>query len=1755
MRLTRKNYTAQKATISYNKKRRVGQSVALLIALVLIIGVAIVLADTYSELNSPPLYSYGYSYSYDYDNSYNYDYPREYYHGYNPQYALYYGGQYDYTSDIANEAPIYDWEDHYPSEYYSYDYIHEYENTPPLYGYDTFIDIYIVIGLPGAEFTAIADAIVNGDENAQYTTLHHKSIPACIYEANEITVPMQHGYRLVYWLSADLDYYGMLNYDYPVMIRNTYPDTDYYNYHTAYVLLTQTGGTRVYAVFMPEANESVEFGIVPFGPAPPFWVEFDANEGTLGVGQSPRITIINQPLESPPFGRIGVNFPTPPTRLGRQFVGWSIPPVGDGAAFTGSCNVYNDDLTVYARWGFEVVFNGNGMTLPAAQTSFLIPDRATGLPPHSANSSYQFAWIMRSPGSGLPPVAVPPWPEDPVRPGWIFTGWYTVAAQIGGDNFHADSPINSTLHLFARWVPTNNYTLTFVPNPPDFPTGALAPSATATRQARYGLGMLASTQTPIYLNPGYLGAGGGGTAFMRTPAVVDPSGLNFVGWWTAPGGPNGTGQFAGWGRSATSMSGAGSGYSWPAGHTSPLGSTMAILHNTPIIDTNVLFPTNNVYAYYVRRVRFNLNGAQGTFVSGVSADASGYRPESGSLGPLVMHLGAVVDFPATAPPNATVASHGRWMGINTSIPGLGPYGALSEGLLPVVPERPGFTFQGWWSTSASSGGQQFFDTTPLNGFAWGNSARRQVYARWTQNDDITLTFNANGGQWYPDQVAPARAPEFPTSIQTRTIVRDGVGTAISQWTPAVTLAVPRRPGHVFIGWYEWCDDLSAAIRFDGAAPTDRDRTFYAQWSNDVVTLTFRMDYAPSGSSVIHHVMRGLSWHDRLHMFTDTNLTPQSQVNLRPLALYNPHLIENSPGGNAPQQLVNPLGQVSTPLHRPSRPYGETTMFPRHIAQSALAISRGSLWNTGRDINGRGTGLWWDPSVPLIADEYEFFDIWQTEITFDRNHRSVVPTAYDGPNSRMTIQVPVGYSLGNRHQHPLFEYGGPGMVPTAIGPTPPPASGTTAPYFANRSDRRAWVDAPDSYTWRPRNPVSAAAVQDTHRLVNSDVIGEWAMLGWNTNPNWYQGSATGEWFDINRVLSWDNGRRYYAIWGQVVAFNIGHALAAGGVIAPEHRTRAVAFPGSWGAIEGPSQPYPIMPYPVWPGPVGFVPEFAGWNTHRDGLGTAFDRNSTITGPTHLYALWRANVYFDVNTLDPTTVGGGLVSDIIVGQTVGYVEASIPVTRTNWVFREWNYEDDASGAAFHPHTSQVDNITTVYAIWDGVVTFDPNGGTMGTPSQIGGLHHAIPEGQTIATSRQGNFVAGIATASTAWPTAGVNAWFGGMPANPTRADHSFLGWWFQDASDNWVEFTAATVMNMGNITVIARWRGPLTFSFYKTDGLATTPTGWPDLPRLPGAQFFLDQYDSTNNIYVQVAGPFTSGTDGRVNLVIPYPNWHTNGEFRLREIPPFGFMTPVYWRFTVVNTPGPAGDVITFTIEHYAPLPSGDNSPLFERGYEYVFCLEYDDYVPVFYGLFLSNRRIVVPLNVHKTGSGLISMNPPPTTLAQLNNTLLEGAVFALYRYTGPGTPASGLVPATGWVRYGNVQTSTNNPLAPMVFGVGLFHRYYQLVEISPPPGHMAPFGQWRLTLTFDTAANALTGIAVDIQGDTGTPSLERLTGEQGFVFAVGNRIEFELPLAGGSGRGLYILTGSLMLMLAVAAIVGKILFKGKLKPGLVLRIHG
>jgi len=166
-------------------------------------------------------------------------------------------------------------------------------------------------------------------------------------------------------------------------------------------------------------------------------------------------------------------------------------------------------------------------------------------------------------------------------------------------------------------------------------------------------------------------------------------------------------------------------------------------------------------------------------------------------------------------------------------------------------------------------------------------------------------------------------------------------------------------------------------------------------------------------------------------------------------------------------------------------------------------------------------------------------------------------------------------------------------------------------------------------------------------------------------------------------------------------------------------------------------------------------------------------------------------------------------------------------------------------------------------------------------------------------------------------------------------------------------------------------------------------------------------------------------------------------------------------------------------------------------------------------------------------------------------LLEGAHFKLFRApiasvnAGTGlviTDASGApnapwqeVPAASLVR----MISTGNANQPITFYMtpGFV---YQLVEYLAPVGFMHPGGQWRLqqavvgVVTVETIAGVIpTPGFVNIPCTC--PNSDTEDCQRPVSWLVGNMPEFELPLAGGTGSGVFTALGVSILAVAVVAL--------------------
>jgi uncharacterized repeat protein (TIGR02543 family) len=187
---------------------------------------------------------------------------------------------------------------------------------------------------------------------------------------------------------------------------------------------------------------------------------------------------------------------------------------------------------------------------------------------------------------------------------------------------------------------------------------------------------------------------------------------------------------------------------------------------------------------------------------------------------------------------------------------------------------------------------------------------------------------------------------------------------------------------------------------------------------------------------------------------------------------------------------------------------------------------------------------------------------------------------------------------------------------------------------------------------------------------------------------------------------------------------------------------------------------LVSAPIDPTRYGYV--FDGWFTEASG-GTEWDFSTdTVTGATTLHAQWTLADF----TVTFDSAGGSLVGD----QTVPFGDfASEPADPTlgGFAFNGW-YTAASGGTLFDFATMAIEADTTLYAQWapiDYTVTFDSQGGT------------AVAD----ATVANGEYVP--------------------APTAPTRAGHTFDGWFTEGSGGTDWDFLADTVS--GDTTLYAHW----------------------------------------------------------------------------------------------------------------------------------------------------------------------------------------------------------------------------------------------------------------------------------------------------------------------------------------------------------------
>ena len=454
-----------------------------------------------------------------------------------------------------------------------------------------------------------------------------------------------------------------------------------------------------------------------FAPLSGILVNFNANGGTILAGNESRFTATGGDT-------IGAgNMPVNPIRPGFTFIHWNTRADGDGTAFTATTPV-TDSITVYAQWGFEVSFHGNGANLlegndPNNPAHFLSRFVPTG---RDVNTTYGISWV-----------------NDPTRPAFVFVGWYDIDAAIGGTRFTADTAITRNTPLFARWTPAPNLTVTF-----DLQGGTLGGGHTATRQAVAGISISNSSIAPHNLNQGI-------TWPQSAPFVSRPN-MTLANWRTQP---NGAGTF----------------FAPAGGATAGDSATVAVTQNI------------TVYANWVYRVQFRttatglptnrdfpITSTNGT----VNSHAAGMPPDPTRIGATFLgwflatsytaaqtggtpftgneiitantNVWARWDTPPVEGVEVTFSANGGTFpfgGGNTQVRVVGRGFTVSQTVgvsMPYFPNRPGYVFMGWFPT-----GEYPQLNVHTNRFTLQTTVNdtMTVYARWSPY--AVVTFRTQSG--------------------------------------------------------------------------------------------------------------------------------------------------------------------------------------------------------------------------------------------------------------------------------------------------------------------------------------------------------------------------------------------------------------------------------------------------------------------------------------------------------------------------------------------------------------------------------------------------------------------------------------------------------------------------------------------------------------------------------------------------------------------------------------------------------------------------------------------------------------------------------------------------------------------------------------------------------------------------------------------------------------------------------------------------
>jgi len=1219
------------------------------------------------------------------------------------------------------------------------------------------------------------------------------------------------------YYDSDSHYYR--EYDNPEIFSSIYHDmyigdAPYYHYPTAILITSIFGGQRGY------------LGIMPFAAR---MVVFDHNHnGQADIG-----------FTTTPAGAIGAaHMPPLPERGGYHFIGWTrtqdghaTPPVtanadaATGILFTGASTVaaIQAPVTVYAQWGHQVNFYGNGVALSTGLAATQHSPRVIVAGMSAVEANNTFFWTS------------PIWPNDISLAGHRFMGWFTRNELTGEwlQRFDGNTAITENVQLIARWETNASAPVTEIifdlndggaTNPAEFPrrvtttsAGTIGAPTFPENPSRTGYRFLGWTRTQ---DGNGLGVGDvigvRVTAASSFPASDTPISVyaqwgHQVSFNVAPGGQGpvlNTAQQTGilaaqWGprlafdgvsvadTNIRALASPHYNQVWPNNPTWGDHAFMGwwTMENddfiTEITADTPIYGDIEIFARWVRRtVIFNMND------NGVTAPEDFFRyviPTGSTITPAVWDTTPEINF-QTHP--ITGQRRIAWTRTQDGLPGLGMTNEAHANTGVLV--------------NAAS-------TMPLTAHP------TNVYAQW----GYVVTFDLNGAT-----NAIGDNPNNGAHFVPR-LVAAGRGFVASNWfvwTPAQVW--PNHPtppaGYVFMGWYTreggvYQDHIGATT------PITSDITVYARFEpisgNPHAVYFDRND----GSGAL-----------------PVSVIPGTNASI-PAATWNAQVV--------PLQIGHPEGLVFMGWTR---------------TQDGLAIppwTNDTAIHTGVGVAAGGAHI-----APMTA-----YAQWGHQITFDGNSITL-------PNSGVGNFNNAG-QYGPRRVFPGMTFvesnaitglGGTGGWLHQMWPTIAPTRtgyvfvgwNTQAdgmgdwydqftPVHGDRDLYAQWFEAPFRVDFDLNGGSSPLPPSDLHVAANTGAaagprsIGaaDWAayvvpiapykpghvFMAWTRTSEGYGDAADGTLATAERFR--DNSTftilqaplTVYAQWGHTVTFTClfvtqgsNHQNTTPARIISSGRSHAASTSLTWTIGDN------NLAWPVDPNRNSVFYRFAGWYT-MDEFGNyieRFDAGTPITENLELFTRWeRRRVIFHPNDdMSTPPFEYVTINSMLENATSAITAARFPEnpSRTGYHFMGWTRTQDGSGFPFgaipnngilFTHTSQINTAQGfpmyVYAQWGYSITFRGNGALIEEGTNPANPMHYVPR---IVYPSHSVFTTNL---NYSWTNL---VW----PNDPDRFGHVFVGWYTRNAQGAYDQAFNQHTPITGNITLYARWDS-VTVTFDPQDGV--------------------------------------------------------------------------------------------------------------------------------------------------------------------------------------------------------------------------------------------------------------------------------------------------------------------------------------------------